>query len=52
MSTAEPVIRATLAECPDIKAPRMTDILRDGYRHERSVDVVRHRLRALRRRPR
>jgi transposase len=44
----EPVIRATLEECPDIKAPRMTDILRDDYGYEGSVDVVKRRLRALR----
>jgi transposase len=44
----EPVIRATLAECPDIKAPRMTDILRDGYGYDGSVDVVKRRLRELR----
>jgi hypothetical protein len=34
----EPVIRATLAECPNIKAPRMTDILRDDHGYEGSVD--------------
>jgi transposase len=45
----EPVIRATLAECPDIKAPRMTDILRDDHGYEGSVDVVKRRLRELRR---
>jgi transposase len=44
----EPVIRATLAECPEIKAPRMTDILRDGYGYEASVDLVKRRLRELR----
>jgi transposase len=44
----ESVIRATLEECPDIKAPRMTDILRDDYGYEGSVDVVKRRLRALR----
>lgn len=44
----EPVIRATLEECPDIKAPRMTDILRDDYGYEGSVDVVKRRLRELR----
>lgn len=27
----EPVIRKTLEDWPDIKAPRMTDILRDDY---------------------
>jgi transposase len=44
----EPVIRAVLVECPDIKAPRMTDILRDDYGYEGSVDVVKRRLRELR----
>jgi len=44
----EQVIRATLVECPDIKAPRMTDILRDDYGYEGSVDVVKRRLRELR----
>jgi transposase len=44
----EPVIRATLAECPGIKAPRMTDILRDEHGYEGSVDVVKRRLRELR----
>ena len=44
----EPVIRATLAECPAIKAPRMTDILRDEHGYEGSVDVVKRRLRKLR----
>jgi transposase len=44
----EPVIRATLEEWPDIKAPRMTDILRDDYGYAGSVDVVKRRLRELR----
>jgi hypothetical protein len=44
----ELVIRATLEECPDIKAPRMTDILRDNHGYEGSVDVVKRRLRELR----
>jgi len=44
----ESVIRATLEECPDIKAPRMTDILRDDHGYQGSVDVVKRRLRALR----
>jgi transposase len=46
----EPVIRRVLAEWPEIKAPRMTEILREhGYRG--SVDLVRRRLRELRPRP-
>ena len=44
----EAVIRATLEWCPDIKAPRMTDILRDEHGYEGSVDVVKRRLRELR----
>ncbi len=43
----EPVLRRVLEEWPEIKAPRMTDILREhGY--EGSVDVVKRRLRELR----
>jgi transposase len=43
----EPVIRGVLEEWPQIKAPRMTEILREnGY--EGSVDVVKRRLRELR----
>jgi transposase len=44
----EPVIRETLAEWPKIKAPRMTEILRDDYGYEGSVDLVKRRLRELR----
>jgi transposase len=44
----EPVIRTTLEKWPDIDAPRMTDILRDDYGYEGSVDVVKRRLRELR----
>ena len=43
----EPVIRGVLEEWPQIKAPRMTDLLR-GYGYEGSVDVVKRRLRQLR----
>jgi transposase len=43
----EPLIAEALEECPEIKAPRMTEVLRDhGY--SGSVDLVRRRLRALR----
>jgi transposase len=43
----EPIVRAVLEEWPAIKAPRMTEILREqGY--EGSVDLVKRRLRALR----
>jgi transposase len=43
----EPVIRQVLVEWPQIKAPRMAEILREhGY--EGSVDLVKRRLRELR----
>jgi transposase len=44
----EAVIRPTLEDWPDIKAPRMTDILRDEHGYEGSVDVVKRKLRELR----
>lgn len=43
----EPVIRRSLAEYPQIRAPRMTEILR-GHGYEGSVDLVKRRLRELR----
>ncbi len=43
----EPVIRKALAEYPQIKAPRMTEILR-GHGYRGSVDLVKRRLRQLR----
>jgi transposase len=43
----EPIVRRVLADWPEIKAPRLTEILREhGY--EGSVDVVKRRLRELR----
>ena len=43
----EPILERVLEEWPAIKAPRMTEILREhGY--DGSVDVVKRRLRALR----
>jgi transposase len=42
-----PVIEQVLVEWPQIKAPRMTEILR-GYGYAGSVDVVKRRLRELR----
>jgi transposase len=43
----EPVIRRVLADWPQIKAPRMTEILREhGY--DGSIDIVKRRLRELR----
>jgi transposase len=44
----EPVIREVLEEAPDIKAPRLTELLRDDYGYAGSVDLVRKRLAALR----
>jgi transposase len=44
----EAVIRKTLEDWPDIKAPRMTDILRDEHGYAGSVDVVKRKLRELR----
>jgi transposase len=46
-----PVMRRLLAEWPEIKAPRMTEILRDEYGYAGSVDLVKRRLAALRPRP-
>jgi len=43
----EPIVRTVLSEWPQIKAPRLTEVLREhGY--EGSVDLVKRRLRALR----
>jgi transposase len=44
----EAVIRALLEEWPAVRAPRVTEILRDGYGYTGSVDLVRKRLAALR----
>jgi transposase len=44
----EPVIRRLLEECPDMKAPRVTETLRDDYGYAGSVDLVRRRMAALR----
>jgi transposase len=44
----EPVICRLLAEWPEIKAPRMTEILRDDYGYDGGVDLVRKRLARLR----
>ena len=47
----EPVLRRLIDEWADIKAPRVTEILRDDYGYEGSVDLVRKRLAQLRPRP-
>jgi transposase len=44
----EPVIRGLIEEWPEIKAPRVTEVLRDDYGYAGSVDLVRKRLAALR----
>jgi transposase len=44
----EPVLRRLLAEWPQIKAPRATELLRGEYGYEGSVDLVKRRLRELR----
>jgi transposase len=44
----EPVIVRLLAEWPQIRAPRLTEILREDYGYEGGVDLVRKRLAVLR----
>jgi transposase len=44
----EPVLRRLLEEWPEIKAPRVTEILRDDYGYAGSVDLVKKRLAGLR----
>ena len=44
----EPVIRGLLEEWPEIKAPRVTELLRDDYGYAGSVDLVRRRMARLR----
>ena len=44
----EPVLRRLLAEWPQIKAPRLTEILRDEYGYAGSVRLVQARLQQLR----
>jgi transposase len=44
----EPVLRRLLVEWPRLKAPRATELLRDEYGYDGSVDLVKRRLRALR----
>src|SRR5689334_12062265 len=47
----QPVMRRVLAEWPQIRAPRMTEILREEHGYAGSVDLVRRRLAKLRPRP-
>jgi transposase len=44
----EPVLRRLLVEWPQIRAPRATELLRDEYGYDGSVDLVKRRLRELR----
>ncbi len=44
----EPVMRGLLRDWPDIKAPRVTELLRDDYGYVGSVDLVRKRMALLR----
>jgi transposase len=44
----EGVLRELITEWPEIKAPRVTEILRDDYGYSGSVDLVRRRLQRLR----
>jgi transposase len=44
----EPVLRRLLAEWPQLKAPRATELLRDEYGYDGSIDLVKRRLRELR----
>ena len=44
----EPVLRWVLEDWPQIKAPRATELLRDEYGYDGSVDLVKRRLRELR----
>jgi len=47
----EGVLRRLIEEWPEIRAPRVTEILRDDYGYSGSVDLVRRRLARLRPRP-
>ena len=44
----EPVIRELMEDWPDIKAPRVAELLRDDYGYAGSVDLVRKRMAAVR----
>jgi hypothetical protein len=44
----EPVLRRLIEKWPEIKSPRVTEILRDDYGYTGSVDLVRRRLAVLR----
>jgi transposase len=44
----EPVIAALIKDWPEIKSPRVTEILRDEYDYTGSIDLVRKRMSKLR----
>lgn len=48
LDSLEPVIRKLIDEWPDIKAPRVAEMLRDDYGYAGSVDLVRKRMAVLR----
>jgi transposase len=48
LDSLEPVLRRLLAEWPAIKAPRLTEILREEYGYTGSLRLVQARLRLLR----
>ena len=43
-----PVIERVIREWPEIKAPRLTELLRDEHGYQGSVDLVRRKLSTLR----
>ena len=47
LDSLEPVMRRVLSDWPEIKSPRMTELLRD-YGYEGSIDLVKRRLQELR----
>jgi transposase len=51
LDPVEPVLRRLLEEWPQIKAPRLTEILRADYGYTGSLRLVQERLRELRPRP-
>ncbi len=48
MDPLEPVLRQLIGDWPEIRAPRVTEILRDDDDYQGSVDLVRKRLALLR----
>jgi transposase len=48
LDSLEPVLAQLLAEWPEIKAPRVTEILRTDYGYEGSVDLVKKHLARMR----